>query len=511
MKKVRFRHATLLNRIILFLAAFGATLVLQLGISHYQTAYVLDPLAERTRDIQSISQFLANVEECTVTLEDYRWDYGDTDGLITSLQNFQQRAASRLADIKSDLNTTSQEQYLLANAAKTTCKTFFITLERIVELLQDGLYDDAATLYYEKAAPCGDYLRQYTQQLLEQAILDNQSTYIQLSRLNDRLSKLQTVTLIACFCLGTVVVISLLALLKLVMEMSRASQAISRGDLETPDVDETLDDEIGHLARTFNEMKRSMRQQVQLLNEKNEMERALHKRETEALEWQNLMEREKHQQLRSQINPHFLFNTLNVIMYTARQEGAEQTHSLLGSLSKLFRYTLASNEMFVPLSREVHIVNEFYALYHARFAERMKMVWNVSPQVDLTETLVPSFILQPLVENGFKHGLGPKEEGGTVEIRIWAEESTLNIHVSDDGVGIPEDVLRQVQENLGNPPQSGEHIGVYNVASRLRLCGEGFGMTILSREGQGTTTAMWMPLQTLHEGEEETDDQDSDS
>ena len=115
------------------------------------------------------------------------------------------------------------------------------------------------------------------------------------------------------------------------------------------------------------------------------------------------------QLLRSQINPHFLFNTLNVVMYTARQEEAYKTRELLESMSQLFRYSLGSNEMEVTLAREVHIVKEFFKLQKIRFGDRVNLAWNVSPEVLLPETVVPSFVLQPVVENAFKHGIVPKE------------------------------------------------------------------------------------------------------
>ena len=304
MKYEGFTKMTLLNRIIAFLVAFSAMILLQMGISRYQSTHVLEPLEERTGSIQSISQFLNDVEGCMLALENYRWDFGDTEELITTLRQQQKSSADHLKQIDRDLGQVSEEQYLLANAAATTYGSFSLTVDEIIELLLSGQSDDASTLYYDKAKPCGGYMRQYTQQLLERAIQDNQSAYAQLNRLNEQLKQLQSLVLIFCFILGVILVISLLALLKSVKEMARASRAISQGDLDTPDVDETLQDEIGQMAKAFNEMKRSMKQQVQLLEEKNEMERVLLRKENEALEFQTLMEREKLQQLRSQINVH---------------------------------------------------------------------------------------------------------------------------------------------------------------------------------------------------------------
>ena len=506
MKLNRFSKMSLLNRIIGFLLAFGAMILLQITISWYQTTHVLEPLEERTESIQSISQFLNDVEGTMTALENYRWDFGDTDALVEALHQQQKGSDAHLKQIDRELGTVSEEQYLLANAAATTYGTFSVTVEEIIGLLQAGRSDEASDLYYEKVAPCGDYLRQYTQQLLERAIRDNQSTYVNLNRLNGKLKEAQTIVLILCLVLGIILIISLLALLTSVKDMARASREISLGNFDTPDVDETLQDEIGQMAKAFNEMKRSMKQQVQLLEERSQMQQQLLRKENEALEYQTLMEREKLQQLRSQINPHFLFNTLNVIMYSAQQEKAARTQSLIGSLSRLFRYALGSNEAKVPLSREIHIVDEFYSLYRARFGERMGLKWFLSPEVELTETMVPSFILQPLVENAFKHGLGPKEEGGCVEVHVDVEAGALKIRVRDDGVGMSEEALASLRQNLRNPPDTGEHIGMYNVAARLRLSGEDYGMKILSREGQGTEVVLRLPLVSLWDEEDAADD-----
>lgn len=505
MKWLSFRHMTLLNRIMWFVVAFAATLVLQIGISRYQTKSVLNPLEQRMYSIQSISRFLSDVEGCMDAMENYRWDYGDTEAFLADIRDRLTESANHLDWIRCQIGQVSEEQYLLANAARTTYTTFSNSVDQILTQLEAGNVDRAAEIYYSRAEPCGNYLCQYSRELLEQAIRDNQSAYSALTRRNDQLKRLQSVVLLLCFCLGVLVITALMALLKSVVDMAQAARAISQGNLDTPDVDETLEDEIGDMAKAFNEMKRSMKQQVTLLEEKNEIERELFRKKNETLELQNLMEREKLQQLRSQINPHFLFNTLNVIMYTSQQEGAKKTHSLIGSLSRLFRYVLGSNDSQVPLAREIHIVDEFYALYRVRFGVKIRMNWNISTQIDLTETMVPSFILQPLVENAFRHGLGPKEEPGCVDITIGTEGAMLRITVADNGVGMSAEDLDRLRNALRNPPTTGEHIGVYNVAARLRLLGGECGLDIQSRQGTGTEAVLRLPLVVLTQEEEDPD------
>lgn len=507
---IRWPRMTLLGRIALFLTAFAVAMALQIGIGYYQTSYVLGPLEQRSENIQTISRFLNDVEACMTALENYRWDYGDTALLIETVRESRQRSAAHLERIDADLQVVSEEQYLLANAARTTYRTLCLSLDAIVSELLAGNSAQASELYYAGADRCGTYLRQYTQQLLEQACFDNQGAHNKLIQLNERLKQAQAVVVVTCLATGSMLVASLVRLLRAVAALAQASQAISRGEFDTPDLDESQGDETGHMARAFNEMKRSTKRQVELLSEKSAMEGKLHAKELEALELQRLMEREKLQQLRSQINPHFLFNTLNVIMYTSQQEGAKRTYALIGSLSRLFRYALGSNDSQVPLAREVQIVDDFCALYRARFGDRLRLCWHISPEVDLPDTLVPSFILQPLVENAFKHGLAPKEEGGCVDVHIQEEDRILKIAVCDDGVGMSRETLEALRSSLQDPPTTGEHIGVYNVAARLHLWGKEYGMDIQSELGKGTAAVLRLPRVLSWSEEGEADDQNLD-
>lgn len=471
---------TLMNRLVLFFVFFCIMLLFQSGVGSYQKHKVLEPMEQRTENIQVISQFLNELENCLQVLKNYRWDYGDKESFVFSVQESKRLSAEYLKQVHSDLEEVGENQYLLANAAKITYESFSDMLDEMMDCIQNGDSDSAAAIYYGKVESCGNYLRQYTQQLLESAILDNQSAYLQLTRKNEKLNSTRNFLNTICLILGAVVVMSLFILIHSIRELAQAAREISAGNLDVKDLDESMEDEIGYTAKAFNEMKYSMKRQVKLLSERTDMEM------------------EKMQLLRSQINPHFLFNTLNVVMYTARQEEAFKTAELLSSMSQLFRYALGSNEVEVPLSREVHIVKEFFKLQQIRFGNRVNLRWEVSPDVLLTETLVPSFILQPVVENAFKHGIVPKEDGGVVTIRIFSEDDLLRIGVADDGVGMDKATLEQLQKKLENPTITGEHIGICNVAARLRLR-ESAGLSLQSDIGKGTLVEMYMPVKLLEE------------
>lgn len=425
MKKTLWLGRTLSGRIVLFLLLFGIALVMQLILWRYQSDRVLKPTQERTETIQTISQFLDGTGVCVNALADYRWDYGDAASLTAQVRDYLAAAEGQLPAIHAQPGAAGEEYCLLLGAVETSYAFFSGRADAICGALAHGESTYAAQLYYDRTAACGAYLMQYTRGLLERAILDNHDAFSQLYATNDQLQLLQLVTMLLSVAATLMLVISLFFLLRSTVQLSRASRQISQGELDIPDVDDSRQDEIGHLAKTFNEMKRSMKQQMQLLQENNEMERELYARETEALALQNLIEAGKLQLLRSQIHPHFLFNTLNLIIYTARQEKAEKTVALISSLSRFFRYSLGSNAAADPLSKEKQIVDDYYSLYHARFGDRIRLRWEIDPDIELTETTIPSFLIQPLVENAIQHGLTPKEEGGCVTIRIEKVDGLL--------------------------------------------------------------------------------------
>ena len=495
----RKRQITLKQRMGLCLAAFFAAFAMQLTLNGYQSRAVQAVQDAQMGSFNAISRFQGGVESSISVLENYRWENSETDELMERLQSASSTCNAwlwRIGTSLEELENVSDEQRVLYGAVDTVYQTYTGLLEELQSDLRSG--DDAAAsqLYYAKILPCGDYLSQYTLQLLETAILDAQGSYTVISALNERIVLLQTVVVALCVALGCVSGLMVMRLLTPVQQMIAASRAIGRSKFDIPDIPLPKQPEIAQLAESFNIMKHSMAQQMTTLQEKNEIERELHRQKTEALELQNRMERSRLQQLRSQIDPHFLFNTLNVIQQTAGTETAYRTQALIMALSHLLRYSLMSNDEQVPLSREVRIVDEYYSIYHVRFGERVRMEWRISDLLDLTETMVPSFILQPVVENAFKHGICPKEEGGVVRIRVnpLREKHLLCIRVVDNGVGIQPERLQQLRGAFSQPGERWEHIGIYNVAARLRLLDRNSRLVIRSHPGRGTAVVLYLPL-----------------
>jgi two-component system LytT family sensor kinase len=188
------------------------------------------------------------------------------------------------------------------------------------------------------------------------------------------------------------------------------------------------------------------------------------------------------QALTSQINPHFLFNTLNSVSSLIRTN-PEQARAVVYKLSNILRKLLRKSESFSPLRDELAFIEDYMAIEMVRFGDKLRFVKEVDPET--LDRLAPSMILQPLVENSIKHGLAGKVEGGMVRIGSRLAGGRLILLVEDDGAGIPEARLATLLE---------QGIGVSNVNERLKvLFGNDYRMTIDSRPGGGTRTEIEVP------------------
>lgn len=198
---------------------------------------------------------------------------------------------------------------------------------------------------------------------------------------------------------------------------------------------------------------------------------------------QQLLLRARMDALSSQINPHFLFNTLNTVSALIRMD-PDSARGVVLKLSNILRRLLRKHETFVPLREELSFIDDYLDIEVARFGDDNLDIVKEFEDGTL-ETFIPSMLLQPIVENSLKHGLAPKLEGGRIHLRTSNREGRLHIEIEDNGVGISEEKLPHVYV---------EGIGLSNVRERLRvLYGEDFVLEIESREGQGTIIKIDVP------------------
>ena len=192
--------------------------------------------------------------------------------------------------------------------------------------------------------------------------------------------------------------------------------------------------------------------------------------------------------LQRQINPHFLFNTLNSITSLVRSK-PELAREMIVKLANILRMLLQDREAFVPFAEELAFTDDYLDIEQVRFGEKLRIVKEIAPET--LAVVVPSMLLQPLLENSIKHGLEPRIDGGTVTLRSRiTQEGLLLVEVEDDGVG-----MEPGRASAGEIVRPGTGIGMRNVRERMKvLYGDAADVEIESRPGRGTKVVLKMPV-----------------
>lgn len=240
---------------------------------------------------------------------------------------------------------------------------------------------------------------------------------------------------------------------------------VEEGDLSIS-VPVRTQDEIGLLGESFNRM----------INRINRLIQEVYKSEA------NKRDAEL-KALQAQINPHFLYNTLNSIRWMANMHGAESISKAIISLVRILEFSSNTSAEYVTVQQETQHVKYYESLLKLRYADKFTVDYRISE--DALPCYMPKFILQPIVENAVFHGIEPKETPGTIVVSIHRAENTITFSISDDGVGMK-------QENVEHRKFTG--IGIGNVNERLiRHCGETCGLQIESAPGKGTVVTFSIP------------------
>ena len=199
------------------------------------------------------------------------------------------------------------------------------------------------------------------------------------------------------------------------------------------------------------------------------------------------------QLLQSQINPHFLYNTLDAIIWLAEGGHQKQVVQMVGSLSEFFRTSLNQGKDIITVREEMQHARSYLEIQQMRYQDILR--YEIVVAEELMDCLIPKITIQPLVENALYHGIKNKRGLGTIQISGIREGNLAVLQVNDDGIGMEEERLARVREGIRNhaPTDSGIY-GLYNVNERIRLnFGEAYGITIDSTYGKGTSIRICLP------------------
>ncbi|MGV8981263.1 sensor histidine kinase [Clostridium sp.] len=265
---------------------------------------------------------------------------------------------------------------------------------------------------------------------------------------------------------------------------------LSDAKWEIPDLEDQKYDELNSLARAFDKMKHSIREFIEELNEKTEIEKNYHIEQLKNVEKDKLIKETQLSALQSQMDPHFLFNTLNTISRVAMFEYADETVKLIEATSKILRYNLDCKDKMVKLEEEIRMTKAYVIIQETRFQDQMSFNFDIDK--NLYEVKVPPMLIQPIVENAIIHGLREKDSGGIINITVKEENSLISISIKDNGVGMDNEKINTLLNEVKNESNG---LGVFNVKKRLELYFSRSDLFIIkSQKGEGTEVIILIPI-----------------
>ncbi|WP_348651694.1 sensor histidine kinase [Paenibacillus silviterrae] len=340
----------------------------------------------------------------------------------------------------------------------------------------------AAVSHYEEAEKTTGFIREEGQRLIELELTAFEPIYRQISGENARMTRLAMAVLV----INTLMSIALALWISrsITVPVSRLVQRVrsmSKGNLEDGfrESETPSRDELGLLSAAFGQMS----SELKLMIEKDK----------QSLEKDKLVKELELQALQSQINPHFLFNTLNVLSKLALIEGAERTSDLIVSMSNLLRYNLRTLDQPVRLKDELEHIREYFTIQQARFRDRIR--FELSYNEAVLSVQVPALTLQPIVENAFVHGLEGMEKGALLRLDIRRVTEGVQIAIQDNGRGMTEEMRQALLRLEGeSDKKQSTGLGTRNVFKRLQLFyGRHDLVSISSTPGKGTTVTLLLP------------------
>jgi len=400
------------------------------------------------------------------------------------------------------IDNSSMENMLVMNDIRNMISNYINEMDLAVSARRARMVD-SYLYHYEESTKIRQYIVEYIQKLNNTMFFQNTDRYTSV-RKSIQLVQTLNIGVISAIFLLTIVLIFWFTyrITKPIFELSKAADEITHGNFNVPSVLVTSNDEIGIMAEAFNRMTASIREHINEINEKAVLERRLQEKEMENLIIRtNLREAELHA-LQSQINPHFLFNTLNAGAQLAMMEGADRACSFIENAAELFRYNMRNLDKPVTIGDEFRNVENYMHLLNGLFADKIEFI--LEKDEAILDRKIPCMILQPIVETAYIHGISDVEYQGKISLSAGHQDGYAIISIMDNGKGMSAERVREILSGgtVEEADTGGRHeghtngIGLNNIHSRLKIFySQEDILEIHSEPGQGTRVVLHIPME----------------
>lgn len=489
--KKKFRQLSLQAKmssifILANLVVFVVTVILILGINSMSSE--IDTVYQGNLRLNELSDALTAVQD---SMTDYL-NSKTSDSLEELYRN--EQAYSQIVQEMSDEVTGAAFQRM-ERSIRHMSGEYLELVGQTIEAKR-GRNVEKYRVRYENATQMYEYINTYIYSLNNEQFRSNSENY---SRLSGAFRSFEMMSVIA---LTIVIVLSVCMVVKLtgdiispLKNLAVTANEVAGGNFDTDLLQVQSEDEIGVVTGTFNQMIVSIRQYLERLRQSMEIQRSL--MEKELLMEAHLKDAQL-KYLQAQINPHFLFNTLNAGAQLAMMEGADRTYDYVQNVAEFFRYNVKKSNDIVTIREELELVDHYIYILNVRFSGDIHYQKDISEE--LLECSMPSMILQPIVENCVNHGIREMNGEGRIWLKVFRDGGdTVGISIRDNGIGMDQDTIEKILSGNYHAEQqtSGSNgIAMGNVIARLRLFTQNESVMKIQSDGkdQGTEVILYLPV-----------------
>ena len=342
-------------------------------------------------------------------------------------------------------------------------------------------------LRYESATELYKYINTYISALNEERFVSNSARYSELTTQFGKFEVFATIVMFLVIVGNVIVIVNIAkALISPLQSLAQTAEEVANGNFDATLPISNTNDEIGIVTKAFNKMVVSIRDYIEKLRMSMDKERLMQEKE---LMMETHLKDAQLKYLQAQINPHFLFNTLNAGAQLAMMEGADRTYEYVQTVADFFRYNVKKQDNHVTVGEEVTLVDNYIEILNVRFSGDI----HYDKQIDerLLGTHMPSMILQPIVENAINHGIREMGDKGHINLKVYKDGNKVYISVRDNGKGMtPEEIDMVLNGKWKYVEQRGDSngIGMDNIIARLRLYAERDDIIDIYSDGLGMGT-----------------------
>lgn len=392
-------------------------------------------------------------------------------------------------------NLVDDEISIMERNIKRMSVTYLEVTSAAVEAKRGGNVVKYKKLYAESTRLYG-YISNNIYSLNDMLFVNNSSSF---TSMISALSSLEAINIFTLIIIGAANMIFVVLITSTITQplitLSNNANIVSQGNFDVSILPPRSRDEIGVVTKAFNTMVVSLKEYIEKLTESMEVERQMKENE---LKMETHLKDAQLKYLQAQINPHFLFNTLNAGAQLAMMEGAENTNIYLQHVADFFRYNIKKNHDVVTLAEEIALVETYIYILNVRFSGDI----HFSKEIDeaCLEKKVPSMILQPIVENSVNYGIRNIDWTGKIKLKVYQIDEQVCVSISDNGIGMEQeaiDALLSGQYHEKADASDSNGVGIGNVINRLNLFyGQNDILDMISEgKDKGTETILYLPKQ----------------